>query len=223
MKANPPRLRPHSFSLAAPWAPVLVTRARAALAGLMPIFLRALLPALLVSGCATAPTPPPAPAPVAAPPRLALRASESPDWRDAPLAPGEWHWARQGDTSVARYGPVGLPPTLVLRCVRAAGQVLLLLPAPGTGAGQSPAQVNMTLVTSTLTRPLVANLDSSASAAGGDSGDTTPWLSVAIAKHDPLLDAMVFSRGRWRIEAQGLPPLTVPSWPEVARVVEDCR
>jgi hypothetical protein len=34
---------------------------------------------------------------------------------------------------------------------------------------------------------------------------------------------MAFSRGRFAIETAGLPTLYVPSWPEVSRVVEDCR
>jgi len=38
-----------------------------------------------------------------------------------------------------------------------------------------------------------------------------------------LLDAMAFSRGRFATAASGAPMLTVPSAPEVTRVVEDCR
>lgn len=40
---------------------------------------------------------------------------------------------------------------------------------------------------------------------------------------DPLLDALAFSRGRFAVEAAGAPTLIVPAWPELARVVEDCR
>jgi hypothetical protein len=34
---------------------------------------------------------------------------------------------------------------------------------------------------------------------------------------------MAFSKGRFAIEAGSAPPLYLPSWPEVTRVVEDCR
>ena len=40
---------------------------------------------------------------------------------------------------------------------------------------------------------------------------------------DPLLDAMAFSKGRFALEVAGLPTLYVPSYPEVTRVIEDCR
>jgi hypothetical protein len=40
---------------------------------------------------------------------------------------------------------------------------------------------------------------------------------------DSLLDEIAFSRGRFTVEADGLPTLVVPAWPEPARVIEDCR
>ncbi|MGA9582603.1 MAG: hypothetical protein WBR13_11620 [Allosphingosinicella sp.] len=46
---------------------------------------------------------------------------------------------------------------------------------------------------------------------------------AALQAADPLLDEMAFSRGRFMVEAAGLPALILPAWPEPARVVEDCR
>jgi hypothetical protein len=46
---------------------------------------------------------------------------------------------------------------------------------------------------------------------------------AALAASDFLLDQMAFSRGRFTVEAAGLPMLVVPAWPEAARVIEDCR
>ena len=43
-----------------------------------------------------------------------------------------------------------------------------------------------------------------------------------VAASDPILDAMAFSRGRILI-AGGGSVLAVPSWPEAARAIEDCR
>jgi hypothetical protein len=48
-------------------------------------------------------------------------------------------------------------------------------------------------------------------------------LIAELPSRDPLLDAMAFSKGRFAIETPGLPTLYIPSWPEVTRVIEDCR
>jgi hypothetical protein len=48
-------------------------------------------------------------------------------------------------------------------------------------------------------------------------------VGVSLPAGDPLLDAMAFSRGRIAIEVSGMAPLYLPAWPELARVIEDCR
>jgi hypothetical protein len=40
---------------------------------------------------------------------------------------------------------------------------------------------------------------------------------------DPLLDSIAFSRGRFLVSGGSAPILAVPSWPETARSIEDCR
>jgi hypothetical protein len=40
---------------------------------------------------------------------------------------------------------------------------------------------------------------------------------------DPLLDAIAFSRGRFIVAGGIGPTVAVPSWPEAARSIEDCR
>jgi hypothetical protein len=50
-----------------------------------------------------------------------------------------------------------------------------------------------------------------------------PTIAARIPTHDPLLDAMAFSKGRFAVEIGGLPTLYAPSWAEVTRVIEDCR
>jgi hypothetical protein len=147
-------------------------------------------------------TPRPAPAPASAPvvrPPAARPAPVVPDsaWIDAPLAPGDW--IQEGNE--ARYGQAGAA-SLVIRCV-ARGQVTIA--RAGTSASPS-----ITVRTSSANRTLPA----SASAAG---------VEASLAASDPLLDAMFYSRGRYSIEVPGLARLIVPSWPEPARVVEDCR
>lgn len=48
-------------------------------------------------------------------------------------------------------------------------------------------------------------------------------MIVQLPAADPLLDQMAFSRGRFLVTAEGGLSLVVPAWPELARVVEDCR
>ena len=40
---------------------------------------------------------------------------------------------------------------------------------------------------------------------------------------DPLLDAIALSRGRFIVWGGTWPAIAVPSWPEAARSIEDCR
>jgi hypothetical protein len=47
--------------------------------------------------------------------------------------------------------------------------------------------------------------------------------SGRLSAYDPLLDAIAFSRGRVVIYGGVGPALAVPSWPEAARAIEDCR
>ena len=51
----------------------------------------------------------------------------------------------------------------------------------------------------------------------------TKELVADLSATDPLLDAIAFSRGRLATAAAGAPMVAVPAWPEIDRVVEDCR
>jgi hypothetical protein len=44
-----------------------------------------------------------------------------------------------------------------------------------------------------------------------------------LVANDPLLDAIAFSRGRFLVSSESEPVLAIPSWPEAARSIEDCR
>jgi hypothetical protein len=162
----------------------------------------------LLAACAS--TPPPAPAPRPQPVRPAPTPPPPPppapvaDWRDAPITPGDWHWAREGAESVARFGAPG-NSRFVIRCAAANRTISLDLPNPG--ASQN---VSMTLITASQTRALWLQ-------------PRGAWLETVLNARDPLLDAMAFSRGRFAVKADGVTALYVPSWPEVSRVIEDCR
>lgn len=151
----------------------------------------------IIPSPAPTPTAKPLPAPTPAGPRFRG------DWRDAPITPGDWRWGMEGNQSVARFAN----GALVLRCDPATRTVSL------QRAGSAQAPVPMTLLTTNGNRQLSAT----------PLAGPPPVLSVSFGGRDAVLDAIAFSRGRFAVEAAGLTTLYVPSWPEISRVVEDCR
>jgi hypothetical protein len=51
----------------------------------------------------------------------------------------------------------------------------------------------------------------------------TGRLTSEFSNYDPLLDAIATSRARIGVTIGSGPALVIPAWPEVARVIEDCR
>ena len=109
--------------------------------------------------------------------------------------------------STARFSAPGGAPLAALACDRTAQQVILARAAPPAAAAA------LVVTTTTLRRALPAD-------------PAQPWpgmITAAVPARDPLLDALVFSRGRFLLETAGQAALYLPAWPELARVVEDCR
>lgn len=129
------------------------------------------------------------------------------DWRDAEQTPGIWNWALVSGRSTASFGLPGAAPLVSLSCDRTSGRVLL------ARAGAAPTPVPLTVVTASTRRPLLSEAN----------GSPAGWLIVPFPVGDPILDAMAFSRGRFALEAAGLETLYLPAWPEISRVIEDCR
>jgi hypothetical protein len=157
----------------------------------------ALLAPALLAGCTAIPKPV---AQVAAPtpsPQIAAPAPVSADWRERPLAPGTWRYAAVGDTTEARFGEPGAP-AFTMRCDRARRQVLLIR------AGVTAGTLSIRTYYALRSWPVSAT-------------------GVALSANDPALDQIAFSRGRFAVEADGLPPLYLPAWAEPSRVIEDCR
>jgi hypothetical protein len=153
---------------------------------------------------APAPPPPPRPAPAlpAAPPQQ--------DWRDIPLTPGDWTWrGSAGQGSIAQYGLAGQAAQFALRCDLPTRAVIF---SRGGGSG-SAAAGSMAFTTS------FGPFSLSASYGGGQP----PAIVATASAHDPRLDQIAFSRGRFLVDVAGQPRLVLPAWPEVARVIEDCR
>jgi hypothetical protein len=155
---------------------------------------------ILLTGCASRPTPQPAPAPPPvrpAPPPVALPPAPPPaDWRDLPLSSGDWTYADRDAVSEARFAPAG-GAGFVLSCDKTARR-LAIAHEGGDAAGA------MTVRTTSEARSF-------------------PAARAALAPADALLDAIAFSRGRFVVEQAGRPFMVLPAWPEAARVVEDCR
>lgn len=120
-------------------------------------------------------------------------------WADAPLTPGRWTYGRAGSgRPTARYGSGD--QAFQVECA-APGRIAL----SRNGGGSS-----LTVRTSSTQRAVT-----------GLSGGGRVVVQLPAA--DPLLDAMAFSRGRFAVQSADGPPLVIPAWPELARVVEDCR
>lgn len=149
---------------------------------------------------AVAASPRPSPPATTAPPPS--RPAPTMDIPDAPVTAGDWTWSMEGTRSVARFGG----NLLVLRCSKE-GTIDLLRPAPVAAAA------SMTITTTNGAREIASRPAS--------AGETV--LAATLSAADPLLDAMAYSRGRFAVAIAGMPTLTVPSWPEIGRVVEDCR
>lgn len=166
------------------------------------------LVALLALSACVAPSAPPAPKAVSAPPPVAVAPPPrlTGDWNDWPFTPGNWTYRRDGRTSVAQFGTPGRNATVNFRCDAQSRRVTLSreVSAPGT---------RMVIRTSSMTKIMAAT-----------ASDANPaYLAADIAASDPILDAMAFSRGRVLVEMEGQQPVILPSWAEIARIVEDCR
>jgi len=128
-----------------------------------------------------------------------------PDLSTAVPAPGEWSYSTTADGSEARFGLATGSPRLVLHCTRATRRVSVATPA-------NPGTTLTNIWTSSQTR----NVSSTFNPATGR-------LSFELQAYDGLLDAIAMSRGRIGMSVGAQSPLVVPPWPEIARVVEDCR
>ncbi|MBR0553357.1 hypothetical protein [Stakelama marina] len=175
----------------------------------------ALALALLAAGCVPqsppplpAPQPSPVPTPAPAPvPTPSPTPQPTGDWRDWPLTPGDWTYRQDDRGSLALFGQPGEDALFVIRCDKQRGQVYL------SRAGLIQGPLPITIRTTSMTRTVSAS----------PTGGTPPYAAAALAPGDRLLDAMSFSRGRFIVEAAGMPTLVIPAWSEVPRVTEDCR
>ncbi|MDP1028270.1 hypothetical protein Q5H91_13680 [Sphingomonas sp. KR1UV-12] len=168
--------------------------------------------ALILAGCVPQVTPPPVPTPapsstaVALPPPAPLAA----DWRDWPRTPGDWRYTPLPGGGIARYAGADGQPLATLSCDRAARRIVLTRPSPAVATA-------LTIRTTSTVRALPVQARAPADAA------PLVMLDATLPADDRLLDAMAFSRGTFVLEQASRPPLVLPAWAEVGRVIEDCR
>ena len=148
---------------------------------------------------ANAPAPPPKPAPV----------SLAETWQDARVTPGDWGYRRDSRGSVALFGPSGSDATFLIRCDASARRIYL----SRAGKFAEGDSGTMTLRASTGMKSFAVR----------NNGDTPPYVAAELPVNEPQLDAIAFSRGRFLVSVKGAADLVIPSWPEIARVIEDCR
>jgi hypothetical protein len=129
----------------------------------------------------------------------------APDLSNAIPIAGRWTYAPAPGGGEARFVNATGLAQLTLHCTRATRRVRISKPATG-------AAPFLLVWTSSQQRNVPASFD-----------PQTNLITIDLPAFDALLDAMMFSRGRLGVAVSGSPALVVPPWPEIARVVEDCR
>jgi hypothetical protein len=163
---------------------------------------------LALSACVSPPlkeAPPQRPAPPAPRPMPQPVPPAPVNWADRTPAPGVWAYSQDARGSIAMFGVAGSDALFTLRCDRSARRIYAS--RPGAVAGR------MTLRSTTGARFYDAL----------PTGAQPPYVAATLAPGDPHLDALAFSRGRILISLDGAEDIILPVWPELTRVVEDCR
>ncbi len=142
-----------------------------------------------------------------APPAPMIAAPQYENWQDAPATPGDWTYSRTGSASFALFAQPGQAARFGIECRSGSNGIRLVR------GSSADAAAPMRIKTETTTRMLTATPQQPGS----------PQLAVTLQPRDPLLDAMALSRGRFAVETAGMETLYLPAWPEVTRVIEDCR
>ena len=162
---------------------------------------------LTLGSCVSAPRAPapptPAPLPTVAPSPAPV---PSTDWTEWPRAPGNWTYRTDNGAPRALFGPSGAGAQLMLVCSGSPRRILIVRPSTATSGTM--------VVDTTFGQERLS---------GGTSPATPGAFAAGRAATDPLFDRIAFSRGRFAVRVDGAPPIAVPTWSEVGRLIEDCR
>lgn len=132
----------------------------------------------------------------------------APAWMDAPITPGDWSYRADTNFTYANFGTGPDAVVFGMRCDKANHIVSL----GRTSAAK--AAVPMQVKTESITRLFTAE---------PQQAGQYHIVRARLPAADSFLDAMALSKGRFAVEVPGEAKLYIPSWPEVTRVIEDCR
>lgn len=118
---------------------------------------------------------------------------------------GRWTYGPTTTGSVASFAGSDGRRQLALTCVRSTRRISIARAA----AGAAPF---LMVWTSAQSRNVPAGFN-----------PATGLLSADFSAGDKLLDSLAFSRGRIAIGPSNAPALVAPAWPDIIRVIEDCR
>jgi hypothetical protein len=118
---------------------------------------------------------------------------------------GSWIYSQGSGGGEASFLNASALPQVTIRCTLPTRRITIAKPA-------SAAAPLLTVWTSSQTRALPASFN-----------PATQRVTADVPASDPLFDAIAFSRGRFGVSVGGAGALVVPTWAEVARVVENCR
>jgi hypothetical protein len=120
------------------------------------------------------------------------------------VALGNWTYSNDPRSSTARFGVTPQSTIFSIQCDRGQRAIILSVARSGAATG------------SVVTLRASSTMKSYTAESGGNVA------VVRIAAGDPILDAIAFSRGRFGVVLDGV-ERSLPTWPELTRVVEDCR
>lgn len=170
---------------------------------------------------ATEPTPAPSPTPTTVavqpppPPPPQVRAPVMPflaeNWADQPRTAGDWTYGSNSDGSTARFADGNDRTLLVITCSAQNGTGSGRITITRRAAGLFEAS-EMEIRTETATR--------STNPAVTADGTSAVWSFNA---GDRFLEAIAFSRGHFAVGVVGAEAIYPPAWPEITRVIENCR
>ncbi len=156
-------------------------------------------------------------APPDGPPQRALPPVQRPTTAPPPLVPvpqsvtpgavepGSWSYARMARGSAARFGTEAGAYGFAIECETGDRSIVLRI-----------LRVNPSAPDATAVLRASSTLKSVAVTGGGAFG------IARLTARDPILDALAFSRGKFGVAIDGR-ERWLPTWPELTRVVEDCR
>ncbi len=154
------------------------------------------------------PPPPPPPAPAPAPPPPPPEPEPERDWREIDYAPGTWVYRDDDRGSVALFGEPNRDAVFVVRCNMADRRIYFSRAGRLSGSGGTMA--------------FRATHGTKGFAAQNGTSEQ-PYIVAATGARDDYLDTLSFSRGRFTVSVTGQPILSLPNWPQMIRVFEDCR